>query len=160
MKVPSVIALMAAALSAASFRSETGEITLGSVPQQVARAHIELIAVRFSIPLPFWNKNQGDIAETTAMRARAEAEVVALRLKAGSEVSAARKEMERLLPFLNENANQLLPMAQQQIDRVREGYSDNKASLQDLLRARDHQAKHVYGQVMTSAIVEQPWLLD
>ena len=96
-----------------------------------------MIGVRFSIPLPFWNRNQGEIAETTAMRARAEAEVVALRLKAGSEVSAARKEMERLLPFVNENANQLLPMAQQQIDRVREGYSNNKASLQDLLRARD-----------------------
>ena len=96
-----------------------------------------MIGVRFSIPLPFWNRNEGDIAQMTAMRARSEAEVVALRLKAGSEVAAARKEMERLLPFLNENANQLLPMAQQQIDRVREGYSNNKASLQDLLRARD-----------------------
>ena len=45
--------------------------------------------------------------------------------------------MGRLLPFLTENANQLLPMAQQQIERVREAYGNNKASLQDLLRARD-----------------------
>ncbi len=96
-----------------------------------------MIGVRLSIPLPFWNKNEGEIAETTAMRARAEAEVAALRLKAQGEASAARKEMQRLLPFLTENADQLLPMAQQQIERVRETYGNNKASLQDLLRARD-----------------------
>lgn len=96
-----------------------------------------MIGVRLSIPLPFWNRNEGEIAETTAMRARAEAEVAALRLKAQSEVSAARREMERLLPFLTENADQLLPMAKQQIERVRETYGNNKASLQDLLRARD-----------------------
>ena len=39
-----------------------------------------MIGVKVSIPLPLWNKNQGDIAETTAMRSRAEAEVQALRL--------------------------------------------------------------------------------
>lgn len=96
-----------------------------------------MIGLRLSIPLPFWNKNQGEVAEMTAMRARAEAEVEALRLKAQSEVSSARKEMERLLPFLTENTGQLLPMAKQQIELVREAYGNNKASLQDVLRARD-----------------------
>lgn len=96
-----------------------------------------MVGVRLSIPLPFWNKNQGEIAEMTAMRARAGAEVEALRLKAQGEVSSAKKQMERLLPFLTESTNQLLPMARQQIERVREAYSNNKASLQDLLRARD-----------------------
>ena len=96
-----------------------------------------MIGVKVSIPLPLWNKNQGDIAETTAMRSRAEAEVQALRLKAGSEVASARKEMDRLLPFIIETTAQLLPLARQQIERVRETYTNNKASLQDLLRARD-----------------------
>ena len=70
-----------------------------------------MIGVKVSIPLPFWNKNQGEIAETTAMRSRAEAEVQALRLKAGGEVASARKEMDRLLPFIDENTAQLLPRA-------------------------------------------------
>ena len=96
-----------------------------------------MIGVKVSIPLPLWNKNQGEIVETTAMRAQAEAEVHALRLKAGSEVASAQKEMERLLPFITENTTQLLPLARQQIERVRETYTNNKASLQDLLRARD-----------------------
>jgi outer membrane protein, heavy metal efflux system len=96
-----------------------------------------MIGLKVSIPLPFWNKNQGEIAETTAMRSRAEAEVQALRLKASSEVSSAKKEMDRLLPFITENTTQLLPLARQQIERVRETYANNKASLQDLLRARD-----------------------
>ena len=45
--------------------------------------------------------------------------------------------MERLLPFIIENNTQLAPLARQQIDRVRESYVNSKASLQDLLRARD-----------------------
>ena len=96
-----------------------------------------MIGVKVSIPLPFWNKNQGEIAEATAMRSRAEADVQALRLKAGGEVASAKKEMDRLLPFITENTTQLLPLARQQIERVREAYANNKASLQDLLRARD-----------------------
>ncbi len=96
-----------------------------------------MVGVKLSIPLPFWNRNQGEIAETIAMRARAMAEVEALRLKAGSEVASAKKEMDRLLPFITENTTQLLPLARQQIERVRETYANNKASLQDLLRARD-----------------------
>lgn len=96
-----------------------------------------MIGVKVSIPLPFWNKNEGEIAETTAMRSRALAEVRALRLKAAGEVSSAKKEMDRLLPFITENTTQLLPLARQQIERVRESYANNQASLQDLLRARD-----------------------
>ncbi len=96
-----------------------------------------MIGIKVSIPLPFWNRNQGEIAETTAMRSRAEAEVRALRLKAGGEVASAKKEMDRLLPFINENTTQLLPLARQQIERVREAYANSKATLQDLLRARD-----------------------
>ena len=71
------------------------------------------------------------------MRARTAAEVRALRLKAASQVSSAKREMERLLPFITENNRQLLPLARQQIERVREAYSNNNASLQDLLKARD-----------------------
>ena len=53
------------------------------------------------------------------------------------EVASAKKEMDLLLPFIDENTMQLLPLARQQIERVREAYANNKASLQDLLRARD-----------------------
>lgn len=96
-----------------------------------------MVGVKLTIPLPFWNQNQGEIAEATAMRARTAAEVRALRLKAAGQVSSAKREMERLLPFITENNRQLLPLARQQIERVREAYSNNKASLQDLLKARD-----------------------
>jgi outer membrane protein, heavy metal efflux system len=96
-----------------------------------------MVGVRLSIPLPFWNKNQGEVAEASAMQARAVAEVDALRLKAAGEAAAARKEMQRLLPFLTESTDQLLPLAKKQIELVRDAYSNNKASVQDVLRARD-----------------------
>jgi outer membrane protein, heavy metal efflux system len=96
-----------------------------------------MVGVRLSVPLPLWNRNQGEIAETTAARARAVAELEALRLKAQAEASSARKVMERLLPVLDESTGHLAPMAQQQIKLVRDGYSNNRASVQDVLRARD-----------------------
>ncbi len=96
-----------------------------------------MIGVKIAIPLPFWNQNQGEIAETTAMRSRAQAEVQALRLKAAGEVAAAKREMTLLLPFLTESTEQLLPQARQQIELVRESYINNKASVQDILKARD-----------------------
>ena len=96
-----------------------------------------MIGVKISIPLPFWNRNQGEIAETTAMRSRARAEVQALRLKASGEVSAAKREMDLLFPFLTESTGELLPQARRQIELVRESYINNKASVQDILKARD-----------------------
>jgi cobalt-zinc-cadmium efflux system outer membrane protein len=96
-----------------------------------------MLGLQLSIPLPFWNKNQGDIAEAEAMRARTLAEVESLRLKAGGEAASARREMQQLRPVLDEYSSQLLPLAKQQIERVRESYVNNKSTLQDVLRARD-----------------------
>jgi cobalt-zinc-cadmium efflux system outer membrane protein len=96
-----------------------------------------MVGLKVSIPLPIWNKNQGEIAEATAMRAKAQNEVEALRLKAAGEAAAARKEMDRLLPLINESTTELVPLAKKQIELVREAYTNNKASLQDLLRSRD-----------------------
>ena len=45
--------------------------------------------------------------------------------------------MDLLLPFLTESTAQLLPQARQQIELVRESYINNKASVQDILKARD-----------------------
>jgi cobalt-zinc-cadmium efflux system outer membrane protein len=96
-----------------------------------------MVGLRLSIPLPFWNRNQGEIAETKAMHGRSLAEVTALRRKAAAEAAAAREEMVQLLPFIIENEEQLLPLARQQIERLREAYANNRATIQDLLRARD-----------------------
>ena len=96
-----------------------------------------MVGLQLSIPLPFWNKNQGEIAEAEAMRARSLAEVDALRLKAGGEAASARREMQELRPVLEEYFGQLLPLAKQQIELVRESYVNNRATLQDVLRARD-----------------------
>ncbi|MFN0128033.1 MAG: TolC family protein [Verrucomicrobiales bacterium] len=96
-----------------------------------------MVGLQLSIPLPFWNKNQGEIVEAEAMRARSLAEVEALRLKAGGEAASARREMQELRPVLEEYSGQLLPLAKQQIELVRDSYVNNRATLQDVLRARD-----------------------
>ena len=45
--------------------------------------------------------------------------------------------MDLLLPFLTESTGELLPQARRQIELVRESYINNKASVQDILKARD-----------------------
>jgi cobalt-zinc-cadmium efflux system outer membrane protein len=96
-----------------------------------------MVGFRFSIPLPFWNKNQGEIAESTAMHGRAQAELEAVRIKANAEAEAARRQMRGLFFAWSESSGELQPLAKEQWTLMREAYSNNKAGLLDVLRARD-----------------------
>ena len=52
------------------------------------------VGFRFSIPLPLWNRNQGEIAEKAASAERARLEKDALASQITSEADTARREME------------------------------------------------------------------
>ena len=72
-----------------------------------------MVGVRFSLPLPFWNKNEGKIAESEATVSRVEKEAEALAAKVRAEASAALGEMKAARRILKEISNTLLPKAQE-----------------------------------------------
>lgn len=91
----------------------------------------------FSIPLPFWNRNQGEIAtkQATAERQRLEAE--ALGAQIASEAGTARKEMHANADLVRETRDKLLPLVLEQTTKLEKAYETGQADLLSVLRARD-----------------------
>jgi cobalt-zinc-cadmium efflux system outer membrane protein len=108
--------------------------------QDTAPAHTErtgFVGFRLSIPLPLWNRNQGEIAEKAAGAERARLEKEALAARISGEADTARREMEASAALLNETRGQLLPLVIEQTSRLEKAYEAGQADLLTLLRARD-----------------------
>ncbi len=95
------------------------------------------VGFRISIPLPFWNRNQGEIAtkQATAERQRLEAE--ALGAQIASEAGTARKEMHANADLVRETRDKLLPLVLEQTTKLEKAYETGQADLLSVLRARD-----------------------
>ncbi len=92
---------------------------------------------RLSLPLPIWNKNQGQVAEKMAAARRAELETRALGYIIRSEVSAARAEMTAFAKLASETKEKLLPLVIEQTDKLEKAYQGGQTDLLTVLRARE-----------------------
>lgn len=96
-----------------------------------------IIGVRLSIPLPFWNDNQGAIDEATARRERKRGEVTALVREINHTGDTARTEMRQWAALVSEIDNSLLPLAKEQTDLLEDAYRKGQGELQAVLRTRE-----------------------
>jgi outer membrane protein, heavy metal efflux system len=96
-----------------------------------------MIGMRMSIPLPFWNKNEGKIQEVTASAARLATEKQALVQRLAAEAATAQKRMEVLTLLIKQIDKTLLPKATDLESKLAEFYKSGQAPLTDVLRARD-----------------------
>ncbi len=95
------------------------------------------VGLRLSLPLPFWNRNQGRIQEATATVRRTEKESEALAFRIRAEVEAAERQMAVAAKLAGEVTATLLPKAAQLEERLGKLRAEGQASLADVLRARD-----------------------
>lgn len=108
--------------------------------QDVTSRHTErtgFVGFRFSIPLPLWNRNQGEIAEKKASIERARLEAAALAAEITSEAETARREMEANAALVSETRDKLLPLVKQQTDKLEKAYETGQTDLLTVLRARE-----------------------
>lgn len=108
--------------------------------QDVTPRHTErtgFVGFRISIPLPLWNRNQGEIAEKAASAERARLEKEALAVQITSEADTARKEMEANASLLRETRDTLLPLVVEQTSKLEKAYEAGQTDLLTVLRARD-----------------------
>jgi cobalt-zinc-cadmium efflux system outer membrane protein len=94
------------------------------------------LGLKFSLPLPLWNKNEGKIEEAiaTAARSRKEAEAIAFNIRA--ETTGARDEMALLAKLFAKLDTDLLPAATRLEDQFRSSYATGLVPLPEVLRAR------------------------
>lgn len=93
--------------------------------------------LRLSLPLPFWNRNQGEIAEKNASALRANLETKALAKLISNEASAALEEMKANASLVNETEDKLLPLVLEQTQLLEKAYESGQAELLTVLRARE-----------------------
>lgn len=95
------------------------------------------VGFRISIPLPFWNRNQGEIAEKKAATERQRLETEALGRQIASEADTARREMQANADLARETRDKLLPLVLEQTTKLEKAYEAGQTDLITVLRARD-----------------------
>ena len=95
------------------------------------------VGLRFSLPLPFWNRNDGRIAETAAAATRAALEANALAARVAAETTGTRAELRALAKLAVQLDAVLLPKAEQIEKQLRTAYTSGLVALPVVLRARD-----------------------
>ncbi len=101
----------------------------GAPPQGADR----LLVLSLSIPLPLWNKNQGNIAEAAASGAQAYARIEALKLSIGNEVASVYTETERLQQVLSEYQHNMLAVSTRSVRLAQQGYNQGLIPIGDVV---------------------------
>jgi cobalt-zinc-cadmium efflux system outer membrane protein len=95
--------------------------------------------VRLSVPLPFWNRNEGEIAAAGAQALRAREELAALGVEIAAEAATARREMETLAATAGRLTRTLLPAAAEQTAKLEKSWQAGEVPFAVFLRAREQQ---------------------
>ena len=95
--------------------------------------------IRLSVPLPFWNRNEGEIAAAAAQALRAREELAALGVQIAAEAETARREMEVLAETAGRLKRTLLPAAAAQTARLEKSWQAGEVAFAVFLRAREQQ---------------------
>lgn len=95
-----------------------------------------IIGLKLSIPLPFWNNNQGNIDAATARRNRKKQELKALNNHINHETSTALTEMRQWAALISELDDKLIPLAKEQTDLLEKSYKQGQGDLQLVLNSR------------------------
>lgn len=96
-----------------------------------------ILGLQLKIPLPLWNKNEGEIEEAKARHQRKQLEHHALARTISLEVEAARSEMRKWAGLVDEITSRLLPLADEQAAKTEAAWHNGQAEFQAVLRARE-----------------------
>jgi cobalt-zinc-cadmium efflux system outer membrane protein len=105
------------------------------------------VGLRLSLPLPFWNRNQGRLHEAVAAAERRRLERDALVVRSGAEQAGAREQLALALATEQEFAEVLLPAAralEAETARLRE---QGQGGYAELARVRDQRLRLELGLV-------------
>ncbi len=112
------------------------DITVLGGPRMVGKADDLTFTLGFSIPLPFKNKNQGNIAEAEAQIAKTDSERESSETTVFSQLSAAWQVLARAAKEVEILDKDVLPGAQQAEAAITEGYEAGRFTQLEILDAR------------------------
>ncbi|MER3447503.1 MAG: hypothetical protein C4291_11995 [Candidatus Dadabacteria bacterium] len=96
----------------------------------------QLIGFRLTIPLPFFDRKQGLIAEVRAREMRAEESVEALKLEIAREVNDALNRVNTLSALLKTYRSGILKTAEDNVRLVEGGYKQGLLGITEVIQSR------------------------
>lgn len=112
-------------------------LTAGIGPRMIGKGdEYTLGVIGFSIPLPLFNRNQGNIAEAQAFLEKARPEERAVEARAFADLSVAYQTMQRAIEEVAILKERVVPAAIQTVNLLSEGYSAGRFSQLEILDAR------------------------
>ena len=127
--------------------ARTGKRADASVGLTYEREHSEdagygmrrenFIGLKFSLPLPLWNKQKGKVTEASAAALRAGKETEALALRIQAEADAARATMKAAADIVTQTGGPLLRKAVELEERHLAASKLGQSPMTDVLRSRE-----------------------
>jgi cobalt-zinc-cadmium efflux system outer membrane protein len=113
------------------------DLTLEAGPRVIQSHPVDVTFVAgFSIPLPFWNRNQGKIAEAEANVAKVADERAAAETRAYADLNEAYQTLARAAEEVRILQESVLPGAKSALGQITEGYSAGRFGQLDVLDAQ------------------------
>lgn len=139
------LAVIAAEQQAAIEQSKRyGDMTAGvfaaaerNIDQPGGAENEGIIGLRLTFPLPFWNKNEGNIEAAEVRAERRRKEVFALNRNILLEAESTRAEMLEWAKLATEINGTLLPQAEEQTELAEKAWRDGQSDLLTVFRARE-----------------------
>jgi cobalt-zinc-cadmium efflux system outer membrane protein len=100
-----------------------------------------VIGVGVTIPFPWWNKNEGNIAAAEARASRKKSELTALEKAVLHKAKAAREEMIEWAGLVREIDDTLFPAAAEQLALAQKTYREGQTDIQTVLRSREQKIR-------------------
>ena len=116
--------------------SQDKQVITGAPPQGSSRA----IGISVSIPLPYFNKGQGLLAEANAKHDQAIARIEAMRFSIAAEVANAYAEASRLQVALSQYDKSMLPVSASNVRLAQQGYREGLVPIFEVVQAQRQQA--------------------
>ncbi len=112
------------------------DLTLRAGPRRLEDTDETTAVIGFSLPLPFWNRNQGNIGAARERVARAGAEEAAVSAVLITELSDAYQILARSRAAIEILRERVLPGGENALTATNEGYEAGRFSYLDVLDAR------------------------
>lgn len=100
-----------------------------------------VLGIGFSIPLPLWNKNEGNIETAKAQVQRRRGELTALENRVLHQSKASLEEMQEWAALVREIEQTLIPEADKQLKLAEDSYHQGLTNIQTVLRSREQALK-------------------
>jgi cobalt-zinc-cadmium efflux system outer membrane protein len=96
-----------------------------------------ILGLRFRIPLPLWNQNEGAIQEARATHERRKLEATALSRNIRLEAESDHSQMIEWAKLVRELDETLLPLAEAQANAAGDAFTQGQTDIQTIFRSRE-----------------------